>query len=106
VVSYSFKSEPNVGSPNNNDGLRSPSYSGSDPVHNRVTVKESDLLVAGASYYYGIHLIHQGEAVANRGDNLASRGFTASWNGTTWSIANNAVGQIWGSILQHWTGAT
>jgi len=73
---------------------------------NRVTVKESDLLVAGANYYYGIHLVHQGEAVANRGDNLASRGFDPAWTGTQWTLNNNAHGQIAGTILQHWTGAT
>ena len=95
---------PNVGAPGNNDGQQSP-INISDPVTNRVTVKESDLQVAGASYYYGIQLIHQGEALANRSDNIKSRGMTASWNGTTWTVANSNVGEAFGSILQHWTGA-
>jgi hypothetical protein len=51
------------------DGVRSLNTSGFDNVKNRVTVQEPDLLTAGAAYFYGIHLIHQGEAVANRGDN-------------------------------------
>jgi hypothetical protein len=106
VGSYFDRGDPDVGSPNNHDGLRSPGYSGSDPVYNRVAVKESDLNIAGAQYYYGIHLVHQGEAVANRGDNLASRGFTPAWSGSGWSFNNNAVGQVWGSILQHWSGAS
>ncbi len=94
---------PNVGSPGNNDGNQSP-INISDPVTNRVTIKETDLLVAG-SYYYGIQLIHEGEAVAVRGDNIKSRGMTATWNGSNWSVANSAVGEVFGSILQHWTGA-
>ncbi len=105
VGSYFDRGDPDVGSPANTDGAKSLTASGFDGVKNRVTVKEADLNVAGASYFYGIHLMHQGEAVANRGDNLASRGFVPTWNGTSWSFANNAVGQAWGSILQHWTGA-
>jgi hypothetical protein len=88
------------------DGVRSLNTAGFDNVKNRVTVRENELLVAGARYFYGIHLMHEGESVLNRGDNLASRGFNPSWNGSSWSFGNNAVGQVYGSILQHWTGAT
>ena len=95
---------PNVGAPGNNDGVQSP-INVSDEVQNRVTVKEADLLVPGATYYYGIQLIHQGEALANRGDNIKSRGMTASWSGGTWSVGNSSVGEAFGSILQHWPGA-
>ncbi len=105
VGSYFDQGDPNVGAPGNHDGVQSPINVGTDEVKNRVTVKESDLLVAGASYYYGIQLIHEGEAVANRGDNIKSRGMVASWNGTTWTVGNSAVGEAFGSILQHWTGA-
>ncbi|HLQ38831.1 MAG TPA: hypothetical protein VK348_13565, partial [Planctomycetota bacterium] len=105
VGSYFDRGFPDVGSPANHDGIRS-AINPTDEVMNRVTVKESDLLVAGANYYYGIHLVHQGEAVANRGDNLASRGFNPAWTGTQWTLNNNAHGQIAGTILQHWTGAT
>ena len=106
IGSYFDQGDPNVGAPNNSDGVRSPSYNGPDDVKNRVTVKETDLITPGANYFYGIHLLHQGEALANRGDNLASRGFTPSWNGSSWSFGNNSVGMVWGSILQHWQGAT
>jgi hypothetical protein len=88
------------------DGVRSLNTAGFDAVRNRVTVRETELNVAGARYFYGIHLMHEGESVLNRGDNLASRGFNPSWNGSSWSFGNNAVGQVYGSILQHWTGAT
>jgi hypothetical protein len=87
------------------DGVRSLNIAGFDNVKNRVTVQEADFLTAGAAYFYGIHLIHQGEAVANRGDNLASRGFNPVYSGGTWSFGNNAVGQAYGSILQRWPGA-
>ena len=88
------------------DDIKSFSQTGFDNVKNRITIQESDLLTPGASYFYGIHLVHEGEALANRWDNLASRGCVPSWNGSNWTFSNNAVGQVYGSILQHWTGAT
>lgn len=88
------------------DGVRSLSSAGFDNVKNRVTMKEQDLLTAGAQYFYGIHLMHQGESIVNRWDNLASRGCVPTWNGSTWSFPNNAVGQAYGSILNRWPGAT
>jgi len=87
------------------DGVRSLSSVSFDNVKNRVTVKEQDLLTPGAQYFYGIHLIHQGEAVANRGDNLASRGFTPAGGSGNWTFANNGVTQAYGSILTRWPGA-
>jgi hypothetical protein len=103
--SYFDRGDPDVGFPGNMDGQQSPINVGGDPVKNRVTVKEADLLVAGSTYYYGIHLIHEGESVANRWDNLKSRGFVPSWNGSSWSVVNSGVGEVFGSILQHWTGS-
>ena len=88
------------------DGVRSLNTSGFDSVKNRVTVKEIDLTTAGAQYFYGIHLLHEGEALANRGDNLASRGCNPVYGGGTWSFANNGVGQSYGSILTQWPGAS
>ncbi|HEU4418341.1 MAG TPA: hypothetical protein VFT55_05340, partial [Planctomycetota bacterium] len=108
VGSYFDRGDPMVAPPANNDGLRSLTggqVGAFDPVKNRVTVLEQDLLTPGASYFYGIHLIHQGEAVGNRGDNLASRGFNPVYGGGTWSLGNNSVGQAYGSILQRWPGA-
>ncbi len=105
VGSYFDVGDPQTGT-GPADGNRSLITSGFDEVKNRVTVKESDLLVAGARYFFGIHLMHQGEAVANRGDNLASRGFAPAWDGTQWTIGGSSIGQVHGSILQHWQGAT
>lgn len=106
IGSYFDRGDPAVTGAAATDGVRSLVTSGFDVVKNRVTVTEANLLVAGASYFYGIHLMHEGEAAANRTDNLASRGFNPVWSGTTWSFNNNTVAQVWGSILQHWTGAT
>jgi len=88
------------------DGVRSLSQSIFDSVDNRVTIDEIDLTTAGASYYYSIQLIHEGESAANRGDNLAHRGLNPSWNGSSWSFSNNAEGQAYGSVLDRWPGAT
>lgn len=109
VGSYFDRGDPQVTGAALTDGARSLSnamVSAMDAVKNRVTVREADLLVQGARYFYGIHLIHQGEASANRWDNLASRGFNPSWGGSGWTFSNNSVGQIHGTILQHWQGAT
>ena len=87
-----------------NDSLDNSIFLG-DEVWNRVIVDETDLLTPGGQYYYGIQLIHNGEAVANRWDNLAHRGFNPSWSGTQWSFSNDE-GQEYGTILSRWPGAT
>ena len=87
------------------DGNRSLSQSIFDSVDNRVTVDEIDLTTPGASYYYALQLIHEGESVANRGDNNAHRGMNPVWNGSTWSFSNNAETQDYGSVLDRWSGA-
>jgi len=87
------------------DGVRSLSQSIFDSVDNRVTIDEVDLTTPGASYYYGLQLIHEGESVANRADNIAHRGLNASFSGSSWSFSNNSAGQQHGTILDRWTGA-
>jgi hypothetical protein len=109
VGSYFDIGDPaQAGYPAAADGVRSLTQGVFDVVRNRMTVNESDLLTPGAVYFYGIQLIHRGEAVANRGDNLASRGTTPSYDAVsgTWSFPNNAVAQTYGSILTRWPGAT
>lgn len=105
IGSYFDQGFPNVGAPGNTDGVES-GVNPTDSVMNRITIQESDLLTPGAQYFYGIQLIHQGEALANRGDNIKSRGFVPTWGGSTWTAPNSAVGEAFGSILQHWPGAT
>jgi len=76
-----------------------------DSVDNRCTVKEQDMLVQGAQYFYALHLVLEGEDVANRHDNLAHRGFTPNQSGGTWFF-QNATGMQMGTVLSRWTGAT
>ncbi len=108
VGSYFDRGDPDVGAPANADGNRSLTRTQAnafDAVKNRITVKETDMLVPGATYFYGIHLMHQGEAAQNRWDNLASRRFTPTWNGSQWSYATTGS-MLHGTILQNWPGAT
>ena len=106
IGSYFDRGDPPVSGSAATDGQRSLVTTGWDSVKNRVTVQEGDLLVPGANYFYGIHLVHRGEAASNRVNNLASRGFDPTWSGGGWSFVNNSAGQVHGSILQHWAGAT
>ncbi|MCB9878184.1 MAG: hypothetical protein H6835_11350 [Planctomycetes bacterium] len=109
VGSYFDQGDPAVGSPANMDGNRSLTngqVSAFDDVKNRVTVLEQDLITPGATYFYAIQLIHAGEAVDNRWDNIKYRGFTPTWTGSSWNVANSGVGETFGSVLEAWPGAT
>lgn len=107
VGSYFDIGDPaQAGFPASANGAYSLNIAGFDAVKNRVVMKEADLLTPGAKYYYGIHLMHEGEAVANRGDNLAHRGCNPVYGGSSWTFANNAEAQQWGTVLQRWPGAT
>jgi hypothetical protein len=87
------------------DGLRSLNTSGWDAVKNRVTIREADVQGGVSSgLFFQIHVIHEGERVENRGNNIMSRPFSLSWNGS-WSAAATGTATF-GSILSRWTGAT
>lgn len=103
VGSFFDRGLPPVAPPFDRDGVRSP-INPPDAVTNRVTIKKSDLGIPGAVYWYQIHLLHEGEAVANRGDNLMTRGVNFSGSGNNWSSADRG-GTAYGSILTRWTGA-
>lgn len=88
------------------DGLRSLSTTGFDAVKNRVTIREAD--IAGGvttGLYFQIHVIHEGERVENRGNNIMSRPFTLSWSGTTWTASTTGTAS-YGTIMNRWPGAT
>ncbi|MCK5941624.1 MAG: hypothetical protein KAI24_06630 [Planctomycetes bacterium] len=106
VGSYFDIGDPNqAGYPAPADGNFSLSTNIFDSVDNRCTVKEADMLVAGAEYYYALHLVLNGEAVQNRGDNLAHRGFQPNQSGGSWFFQNTTSMQL-GTVLSRWQGAT
>lgn len=106
VGSYFDAGDPDVGAPGNTDGIRSQWYSGSDEVKNRVTIQESDIAGGVTSgLYFQIQVIHEGEPVANRGDNIMSRPMALTWTGTAWS-ASTLGNPTFGSLLTRWNGAT
>ncbi len=88
------------------DGLRSLSTTGFDAVRNRVTIREADIAGGVATgLYFQIHVLHEGERVENRGNNVMSRPFTLSWNGTTWAPTTTGLAS-YGTIMNRWPGAT
>ena len=105
--SYFDQGDPNVGAPGNNDGARSTINTNSDPVKNRVTIKEADLqAIASGSLFFQIQVIHQGEPAVNRDNNIMSRPFNLNWSGTAWSANTTGLsGATHGSLLTRWPGA-
>ena len=88
------------------DGQRSLSTSGFDAVRNRVTVREADVAGGVASgLWFQIHVVHEGERVENRGNNVMSRPFSLAWNGSQWSAALTGSA-TYGTVLTRWPGAT
>ena len=102
--SYFDQGFPNVGPPNNADGNRSP-ISPTNSVMNRITIKKADLTDPTASYYYMIHLIHEGESAANRGDNLMTKKVGFAPSGSSYTTVANVEPPFHGSILEGWTDA-
>ncbi|MBX3464296.1 MAG: hypothetical protein KF830_14085 [Planctomycetes bacterium] len=91
---------------NPTDGIKGTINPGTDEVLNRVTIKEADIQGGVMSgMYFQIHVIHEGEPVANRGDNIMSRPFGLTWTGTQWSATTLGT-PTHGSILTRWPGST
>jgi hypothetical protein len=88
------------------DGVRSLSTSGFDSVKNRVTIREAEIQGGVASgLFFQIHVIHEGERVENRGNNIMSRPFSLNWTGSTWQASTSGTA-AYGTIMNRWTGAT
>lgn len=101
------RGEPPVDPPFDTDGLRSLTINQSQnlgPIGHRVQISDGELNAAGTFYYQGYYIVmREGEAL--RADNLATRSFSPSWNGTKWTLS--ASGTLTpGSILSRWSGAT
>jgi hypothetical protein len=105
IGSYFDRGDPPVASPANSDGVRSlTSGTFSDPVKNRITLREADLLLPG-TFLYAEHMVIEGEAGDRHLDNLGWRQMTPAWNGSTWSFTNPTSGPTIGSVLDAWPGA-
>jgi hypothetical protein len=108
VGSYFDRGDPDVGAPQNADGIRSLTSGTTgvflDPVRNRVTLQEQDLLTPGRLFYC-CHIVTKGEDGDLHWNNLGHRQFTATWNGTTWAFAA-PIAFVPGTVLDEWAGAT
>lgn len=108
ICSQFDKGEPPVSPPQDCDGIRSLSTSMAqalNPIGHRINVLDQDLIVDGLFYYQGYYMV-EGEAEGLRGDNLGSRRFSPTWNGSAWSVPSIAGDFQQGSILDRWNGAT
>lgn len=111
ICSHFDKGEPPVPPPADCDGKRSFTEAQADalgPVGHRVRVLDQDFNFPDATYYFqGMYTI-TGEAESLRDNNLCTRFFIPSWNGSRWILTVPSTGntQVYGSILQRWSGAT
>jgi hypothetical protein len=88
------------------DGVRSLVTTGFDTVKNRVTVREAALGgTVTSGLFFQIQVLHQGERVNNRGNNIMSRPFGLTWNGATWTASTSGTASL-GTVLTQWPGAT
>ena len=104
--SYFDRGDPPVGGAQAIDSIRSLTFQqvqAFDVVKNRITVRESELLV-GANYYAQVYAMVKTEPMAARDNNTTNRqvAITASgssWLAITWGASMN------GSVLTRWQGA-
>lgn len=75
-------------------------------LNNQMRLYDVDLQVQPANYYWQAGYLVPGEAEGVRDNNLGSRGFTPTWNGTAWAFADIPNSFQQGTILQRWPGAT
>ncbi|MCI0586990.1 MAG: hypothetical protein L0323_09145 [Planctomycetes bacterium] len=109
VCSHFDKGEPLAPLAQQCDGVRSLTTSQASALNaglnHQMRVHDVDLTVAGATYWWQAGYLVPGEAEANRGNNIGSRGFSATWNGSSYSVTSLGT-LLSGSVLQRWTGAS
>ena len=106
VGSYFDRGDPAVAGAAATDGVQSltSTQTGAfDALKNRGVIPESELSQGGV-FYSQVHLVCEGEPVANRGNNQLSEQINLTWNGTSWATSN-AGGPVQGSVLNRWAGA-
>ncbi len=106
--SHFDKGEPPVPPPQDCDNIRSftSQQAGAlGPVGHRVNLPDAELNHPGATFWYQGAYVIKGEPEANRENNMCSRGFNATFNGTNW-VLSAIAGQMSGTLLNRWSGAT
>ncbi len=108
ICSHFDRGEPPVAPPFDCNGARSLTQNqvqALGSVAHRIRVKDSELNVPGALFYVQGYYVVSTEGEALRADNIGSRAFTATWNGSRWNLSETG-GLLYGSILSRWSGAT
>ncbi len=95
---------PVVAPPQNTDNVRSPINFGTTAGY-RNLVWDSELNVAGATFWYSGVYVVLGEPEAVRENNFDTQRFTTSWSGTQWTWT--VTGAHFGTpAIYRWAGAT
>lgn len=84
------------------DCLRRHGGSGHGSLDHRLTARDQDLGLNGASYFYEMYFI--AEEDLNHQNNLGSRSCTMVWTGSHWSMATPAQSMLAGPALARWGG--
>jgi hypothetical protein len=108
VCSHFDRGEPPVTPPADCNGARSLSNAQAQAlgsVGHRVKLRDADLNVTGATFWFQGMYVIETETDAKREDNLASRKFTVSWTGSSWNL-NETGALLHGTVLQRWNGAS
>ncbi len=86
------------------------SYNGNEPnsVNHRMTIRDADLDVPGAKFYYYGYYVIRSEPENVRGNNGNSREFRPNWTGAAWQVPTTGFSNphVQGTVLQRWPGAT
>ncbi len=108
VCSHFDRGEPPVAPPQDCNGLRSLTHaqaSALGPVGHRIHLGDGELNVPGALFYFQGQYVIATEPEAARANNLGSRRFTATWDGSRWDLSPSGS-MLRGTVLQRWSGAT
>ena len=84
------------------DCVRRHGDSGHGPLDHRLTAADQDLGIAGASYFYELYFLAEGDA--DHSNNLGSRPCTMFWTGSHWALATPSQPVVAGPALLRWGG--
>jgi hypothetical protein len=111
ICSYFDVGNPPVAPAQQCDGIRSLTQTQANVLNQGIgltmRVYDDALNVANANFWYQAGYLVPGELETLRGDNIASRGFTAVWSASAlqWTLTDLS-NYVYGSILQRWSGSS